>query len=282
MGLPQELVRHIAGMLRGDVRALKGCSLTCKAMFASSRPFIYETLCLTQLSYESILAPEERQEFSRQESSRHSLGLHFLSHMDERGLLQYTRQVYINMHGTFTPDNLKPHIRQFQSLDRVHTLTIEYHDTISWTGHWEAYFIHFYPTLTSLTLRHPLGHRRSILLFALQFPNLENLCLESFRDDQVISPGLPDPVIITHSPPLRGHLRLVGVATVDRWLVDLAYEAPSKFNFRSIELEDFFGSRCRPILEACAETLENLTIAPDTISAYRFSIVGMDSLLKSS
>ena len=40
MILPTELVDYIMDILRDDLRALKACSLTCWAMFASTRHLI--------------------------------------------------------------------------------------------------------------------------------------------------------------------------------------------------------------------------------------------------
>ena len=55
MGLPQELVDHIVDTLHEDLPALKACSLTCKAMFASTRHLIHQTLCLTPRNNERVL-----------------------------------------------------------------------------------------------------------------------------------------------------------------------------------------------------------------------------------
>ena len=190
--------------------------------------------------------------------------------MGERGLLQYTRQVYITaVYETFTPGALLPHLHHFQSLDRVHTLTINSYDVVSWANHWKTFFIHFYPTLTSLTLRHPFGNCLLLLQFSLQFPNLQNLCIEFLRNGREFVPGLTIPTTIDQSPPLRGHLRLVGVVTVDRLLVDSANKLSNGFNFRSVELEDFWGSRGQHVLNACADTVENLVIIPDTTSMHQ-------------
>ena len=42
--LPKELVDHIISMLHDDLRTLEACSLTCKAMLASARRFIHQSL----------------------------------------------------------------------------------------------------------------------------------------------------------------------------------------------------------------------------------------------
>jgi hypothetical protein len=243
-------------MLRNDLRALKTCSLTCRAMFASTRHLIYRTLHLPPQNY-----------------LRDPAGLRFLSLRGEHGLFQYARKVHIHLPPTLTSDILLPHLRHFQSLDRVHALTVDYYDPITWTWpeHYKTCFIHFYPTLTSLTLHHPSGHHRVIFQFALQFPNLENLCLESVEHELWHNSGMIVPAIVDRSPPLRGHLRLVGIVPEARYLIDLAYELPNGINFRSVELEGFAGSCAQHILNGCAHTLENLIIVPRSTGTYPLS-----------
>ena len=247
-------------MLRDDLPTLKACSLACKAMFASTRHLIHQTLLLTAANNRSVLPREDKFRYLRR--SHHDTELRFLSYSAERGLLRFAQTVHINMATTFTPDTLSPHLHHFQSLDRVHSLIIEHYDIISWADHYKTCFLHFYPTLTSLTLSRPLNHYRLLLQFALQFPNLENLCLEWLVPDDRIRTDLPLPTLLDQSPPLRGHLRLAGVDTVVKWPVDLTHELPNKINFRSVELEGFFGSRAQHTLNACALTLENLTVVP--------------------
>jgi hypothetical protein len=254
MGLPRELVDYIMDMLRNDLRALKACSLTCRAMFASTRRLIYRTLRLPPQSY-----------------FRDPTGLRFVSLMSERGLLQYARKVHIHLPPTFNPDILLPHLRHFQSLDRIHTLAIDYYDAVAWAfpEHYKTCFVHFYPTLTSLTLCHSSGHYRLILQFALQFPNLENLCLDSVEYEWWPGPDMTIPAIVDQSPPLRGRLRLVGAVAVAQYLIDLAYELPNGINFRSVEFGGFAGSDAQHILNGCAHTLENLTIIPSETGTHR-------------
>ena len=55
MGLPQELVDYTMNMLHDDLRTLKACSLTCKAMFPSTQHLIHRTLCLTRQNNQSVL-----------------------------------------------------------------------------------------------------------------------------------------------------------------------------------------------------------------------------------
>ena len=270
MGFPQELIDHIMDMLQDDLPSLKACSLTCKAMFISTRHLIHRTLLLTAQNNQSVLTREDKSRYLRR--NKHDNELRFLSYLGERGLLRYTRTVHINMARTFIPDTLSPHLHHFQSLDQVHSLAIERYDIVSWADHYKTCFVHFYPTLTSLTLTRPFNHYRLLLQFALQFPNLENLCFEWLMAEERIRTDLPLPTLIDESPPLRGHLRLAGVDTVVKWPVDLEHELPNRINFRSVELEGFFGSRAQHTLNACSHTLEELTIVPHETGMRQLSL----------
>lgn len=271
MGLPQELIDIIMNMLRDDLPTLKACSLTCRGMFASTRHLIHQTLHLTVKNNQSVLSREDKLRYMKRNDRE--VQLRFLSYLGERGLLQYPQILRIDMARMFVPDTLSPHLGHFQSLDQVHSLTIEDYDVARWANHYISCFVHFYPTLTSLTLSRPSNHYRLLLQFALQFPNLENLCLEWLVPEERIRTDLPFPTIIDKSPPLRGHLRLAGVDTVVQWPVDLVHEIPNGINFRSVELEGFFGSRAQHALNACANTLEHLTIVPHEAGTRQLSLV---------
>lgn len=255
MGLPQELIGQIMDMLHDDPRALKACSLTCKAMFASTRYLIHRTLRLTQRNNQSVLTHDEKYRYLGWD--RHNLELRFLSYMGERGFLRFTRHVHIRMGQIFTPDLLMPHLNHFQSLDRVHSLNIENYDATVWRGHYKTFFVHFYPTLTSLTLHRPLNHYRYVMQFALQFPKLENLCIEHLGYEWT-QPDLIIPPVVNKSPPLRGRLRLVGVGPGD-WPAEFTH-LPNGINFRSVELQDVVWHQAQRMLIGCADTLEDLTI----------------------
>ena len=123
MGLPQELVEHIIIMLQANRKTLKACSLTCKAMFVSTRPLIHQTLRLTSEFNQKILTPEEKELYAQ--GYRRELELRLLSFLGEHDLLKYARRLEISMGSEFSPYALEPHLRHFQSLDRIHTLTID-------------------------------------------------------------------------------------------------------------------------------------------------------------
>ena len=189
--------------------------------------------------------------------------------MSKRGLLRYTRRVDISMPYYFSPYMLSPYLRYFQHLDQVHTLTFEQYTTVTWGTHHWGRFIYFHPSLTSLTLRRPTGSYRLLLQFALQFPNLEDLCLEEWSDGRDTTTACP--IIIDKLPPLCGNLRLAGFRTIAGWPTRNAYGLSDGMNFQTVELEDFFGDQAQHILNACAPTLESLTIAPQSIGKHWFA-----------
>ena len=257
MGLPQELVDNIMDTLHDDISTLKACSLTCKSMFASTRRLIHQTLSLTDDNNRSVLTFKERWRYAWEDPD---VRLRLLSRMGERGLLQYARRVHYDSRLPFIPSILLPHLHHFQSLDHVHTLILASYIPVGWENDYTTYFVHFYPTLTSLTLRIPRGSYSLLLQFALQFPKLENLCIE-----QPAGLGYGDPAtpaIIDQSPHSRRHLRLAGDDT--RILMGQEFDRglPSKMSFRSVELDGFFGRRAQYTLNACACTLEGVTIIP--------------------
>ena len=258
MGLPQELVDHITDMLYDEFRALKACSLTCKAMFASTRHLIHQTFRLTLWNNRSVLALGEK--YRHLEWDPHDTELPFLSFMGKCGFLQYARHVYIRVGHLFTPDVLMPHLNHFQSLDRVHSLTVVAYDSIVWRDHHNTDFAHFYATLTSLTLHRPPNHYRYVSQFALRFPNLQDLCIEHPADSEWIRPdSLTPAAAVNPPPPLRGNFRLVGVGAV-QWPTEFSRELPGGINFRSVELQDVPLSHGQRIVCACAGTLEDITI----------------------
>jgi hypothetical protein len=268
VGLPQELIDYIVEMLYDDIRTLKACSLTCRSMFASARHLIHQTLYLTPQNNQSVLTEEEIPRYQGQD--RLNFELRFLAYMGEWGFLRYVRRVHIRGFHPFTPGILLPHLHHFQTLDRIHAFTFDHYNTDPWAILDTSCFIHFYPTLTSLTLRRPSGHYRLVLKFALQFPNLEDLCIEWPGSDEV-SEGVIVPAIVDQFPPLRGHLRLVGLGGAVRWPTDFAHELQSGINFRSVEIEESSAGYTQDILSACAGTVESLSLVPRGFGTFQVS-----------
>ena len=259
MGLPQELVDRIMDILQDDRRTLEACSLTCKSMFASTRHFIHRTLYVTGEIREKMFTPAERQRRAR--GGCLELELRPLSFMGELDLLKYTRHLNIRVGRGFSPDALEPHLHHFQSLDRVHTLTIYSYHAHVWRNAYNTHFTQFYPTLTTLSLHFPISDYRDILRFALQFPNLENLTIETMRDGRAVLPGASVSPLVNRSPPLRGRLRCADVSPSDpQWTSEFAFSLPGGVNFRSIEFRDVYWGHGQRILDGCAGSLEEFTL----------------------
>ena len=268
MGLPQEVVDRIMNILQDDKKDLKACSLTCKAMFASTRHLIHQTLHITKETDQMILTPKEKKQDRRRGTN--AVELRYVSFMAERDLLKYTRHVNVHMGFMFSPGILAmgSHVQHLQSLDRVHTLTIHSFDAWLWPPMYNASLTQFYSTLTTLALYSPTGCYRLMLQFALQFPNLENLTLESLRTHT--PPDLSKTLIVTQSPPLCGHLRCADIGpNVPGWLVrQFAFDLPNGINFRSIEFQDVHWEHGQHVLNGCASSLERFTLTVHAVSSH--------------
>ena len=260
MGLPQEVVDRIMDVLQDDTRTLKACSLTCKPMFASTRHLIHRTLCFSWENNRRIYALAENEGYTQ--GYHHGLKLSFLSFMGERDLLKYARHLDISVGWVFSPWGLDPgRLRHFPSLDRIHTLTIHWYYTVIWANVNNTYFTHIYPTLTTLVLRSPIGYYRFVLQFALQFPNLENLTLDSLQEGTLVWPGASVLPLVTKSPPLCGHLQFADLSPMDPvWTREFAFDLPNGINFRSVEFCDVHWKHGQPVLDGCAGSLEELTV----------------------
>ena len=233
-------------------------------MFASTRPLIHQTLYLSVANNRKILTGREWEKFHLSTTERNLRALRFLSHAGGSGLFQYTRRVYFRSYKQFTPDILLPHLDRFRTLKRVHTLTMEDSSCLGreWEGYHKTCFAHFYPTLTSLTIRD--GHVESfqaIMQFVLQFPNLENLSLERVYRSGWSGSRWPVPDDFDRPPRLCGHLRLAGGDALAMWPVDPTHKLSRIFHFRSVELTDVGESDVR-ILNTFVGSLEDLTVVP--------------------
>ena len=100
MSLPQELIDRIMDVLGDDRRALKPCSLACKAMFTSTRHLIHQTLRVTWANNQKVLTPAESQRYAL--VVRPNFEPRFLSFMGERGLLKYARHLDISIGTCFS------------------------------------------------------------------------------------------------------------------------------------------------------------------------------------
>ena len=75
-----------------------------------------------------LFRSEERERY--EQGDRRELELRFLSFVGERDLLKYARHMDIRIEDDVPPDILEPHLQYFQSLDRIHTLTIHPYESL--------------------------------------------------------------------------------------------------------------------------------------------------------
>ena len=260
MDLPQEVVDHIVLMLRNDLQSLKACSLTCKAMFISTRCVIHWKICLTWEKNWELLTVPERQRYIRGE--RQDIAIRVLSSIAAHGLLQYARHLFININKNFTPANLLPYNHHFQRFDRIQELNIYRLDTPGFLERFDTYFANFVPTLRSLHLDTPAGDTRDTLDFICRFPHLEDLSLKVSSEDSSQdwrvwkSESLP---VVKSVPPFRGRLMLRGITEWRVYLLQQLISLPGRRRFRFIDFRACSAEVEQPIIDACSSTLESVS-----------------------
>jgi len=253
--LPDDIISEIFSLL--DVNSLKSCSLTGKALSCSTKPFIHQTLYL-------IPRCDESTSFAISNGWYIFQGLQFLG---ERGLLRYTRHLFVNFpydpHSRFT-HSLDPCIQYLHTIKNLKSLRTCWLDIPSFIPKVEGFWGAFFGSLQSLELIFPTGDHEQILRFICQFPNLRDLKVDinHGRTNTVRNDG---PRIGNKtSPPLDGTLDLqfgtsvgiegdpAGIQFIPMNLVRL----PSGLKFRTLKLSWCIGDNLQPLVDACAPTLE--------------------------
>ena len=258
-GLPQEIVDHIVFMLRNDLRSLKACSLTCKAMFISTRHLIHSKIYLTSEQNWEILTLREKQRYIRGE--RQGIAIKVLSDIAAHGLLPYGQHLFINLNKNFTPGNLKPFNDHFQRFDRIQELSIYWLHTRGFLEQFDTFFANFIPTLRSLHLDTPTGDTRDIIDFVCRFPYLDDLTFrmssEHAHDWRTWkSASLP---VVKEVPPFRGRLKLYGIGEWRGHMLRQLISLPGKRRFRSIHFRGCTSEAEQPVVDACSNTIETLS-----------------------
>ena len=260
MDLPQEIVDHVMFVLRHDLKSLKACSLTCKALFVSARPFIHRKICLTsELNWE-MLTLREKQRYIRGE--REGLAVKTLSGVAAHGLLRFGRRLSIRINQNFTPTNLQPFNDHFQRFDRIQELTIYSLHTKCFLEQFDTFFANFIPTLRSLHLDSPSGDDQDILNFICRFPHLDDLTIR-MTSEQSAPPGTlgsVSPSIAKKIPPFRGRLKFDGSygghCSMLRQLISL----PGKRRFRFVDFRGCSAEVEQPAINALSGTIETLSL----------------------
>jgi hypothetical protein len=136
------------------------------------------------------------------------------------------------------------------------------------------YFKHFLPTVRSLALREPKGSNRQITYFIGLFRHLQDLKLLYNVHDPQDEPADSATPIPLFTPPLRGRLTVVGLKKVGllKEMIDLF----GGIQFRYMDIYNVTGMR--PLLHACAKTLETLRLYPTDPRGERLSLKRMQVL----
>jgi len=254
-GLPDDIICEIFGLL--DTGALESCSLACKALSYSAKPFIHRTLYLTQRSGAPTgpNVPASRNELK---------GLPVLG---ERGLLQHTRHLSIFLHDSdpLFAHNLQPYIQHLRTLTSVRSLGIGWLDTPSFFQKEKEFFGAFFGSLQSLELVSPRGYHKRILYFICQFPNIRDLGINGVQGYTGFAYNGDPHFDIKTSPPLDGTLDLqlkTGLQTAwgdsmgAQFMLTNLPTLPSGLKFRTLKLSGCGGDKPQLLVDACARTLE--------------------------
>ena len=272
-GLPQEIVDEILDYLVDYRRTLVACSLTCKGLFRSTRRIIHRRLYIVGPGRANT---SDGQEIRRSETVNRSQ-LHLLSTAARCGLTWYTRELTIRIAEEFTPNNLLPHLPQFQAFTRLTSITLYHFDPTPFLPVFEQYFGHLALQMRSLEFIYPPGPQDDMMYFISQFPNLEDLRFDSFPQHNLNPSKEYNISTIRSSPTLGGTLR---VTSANAWRTNSLKrltQLPSGLRFRSIEL-----LRCTEIdpnimIRECASTLQSLTHVFHTCEFPSRNATGMDT-----
>ena len=261
--LPQEIVDHIVFVLRNDLKSLKACSLTCKAMFVTTRRLIHRRISLTSERNWEVLTLPEKQRYIRED--RQGIAIKVLSTIAAHGLLQYGRHLFVDLNKNFTPDNLQPFNHHFQCFDRIEELNIRWLHAQPFLVQFDTFFANFVPTLRSLHLDTPTGDTRDIMDFICRFPHLDDLTLRMTSEAWMSPPSSP---VVKNMPPFRGRLKLHWFVDLHGYMLRQLISLPGKRRFRSL---DFRGIEMgQPVIDACSGTIETLSITWARHSEYWF------------
>ena len=110
--------------------------------------------------------------------------------------------------------------------------------------------------------RVPLHYRPLPLLSTIHseiFPNLKNLAVEYLYDETRTPPWISVPLVVSQSPPLRGHFQLIGLILIDPDGLEITFDLLNGINFRSIDFRDVHWKHGQHGLDGYVRSLEELT-----------------------
>ena len=250
--LPQELVDEILGCLRDDLGALKACSLTCKPLFAATRPLIHQRVCLAS-SLSWIERPKPKGSlFTLRRGDPEALRQ--LADADRSDLLHHIRHIIFKMEdASFNPGNIHKYHPYLRSMTNLRSLTLKpfrAHQIIPISSECLDMFTN---PVQQPNTRNVYVTDRQLLSIVPQFPLLEDLTIVS-PTLAVGRPEHPFPAT-TQSPSLRGKLALVQANSKE--LFDGLAVLPGGLNCRSLELH-----RCKDpqaVLDACSHSVTSVS-----------------------
>ena len=260
--LPDDILCEIFSLL--DMKTLKSCSLTNKALSFSAKPFLHRSLVLAP---QSMFLPRPRVPGSWNEFSR-------LSILGERGLLRYTHHLSITFpHDPRFAYGLEPYIQHLRTITNLWTLEVHWLDTLLYVPKMVECFGGFLGTLQSLNLIFARGENKRILYFVCLFPNLRDLKVYSVngytssmrndgRFDIKTSPLLDGTFdfqwdVRSESEPMGAHLFLSDLVAL-----------PSGLKFRTLKLStECTSDNLQLLVNACAPTLECMELIGGRSSA---------------
>ena len=254
--LPQELVDEILGYLMNDLLALKACSLTCKHLFGATRPLIHRQLiCLGSRAEHPKPTWSLFTHYKREPGA-----FDRLIDADRSGVLRYAQRLTLkprkgSRNPRFGPRDMQECLPLLRSITRWHTLTLDSFNLHPFVPVFDEYFGMFTNTLRHLDVRNAYRTEQELLYIICQFPLLEDLTIVSPASTIVPRPVYPIPSI-THSPPLRGKLVLVGVKS--REPLNGLLGLPGGLNFRSMT-HFRCGSDLQFVSAACRHNLRSIS-----------------------
>ena len=257
MGLSREIVEEILRFLHEDIRALKACSLTCRALFSAARRPIHGKVRLATWKVYRPYGLVDRIAAKVLRGRRiHEAHMRYLSMAGKHGLLGYARELIIDVGSSLAPETLEVYLPEFRSFSQVQTLRISHFDLKNFLPLFERCFAQFVPTLRSLHLPDVVGGNHEVLEFICKFPCLDDLSLTLSSSYCV---DVPPRLSTEHSPPLKGKLILRGWgSTPARFLLGI----PGGLHFRSIDAGGVDKAELDEILVACSSTLEEFSVYP--------------------
>lgn len=240
--LPYEIMEMITAHLTRDLGALKACSLACRFWYTVTAPHLHHTLILKQGGPGTARGE-----------------LKPLSKLHKLGLVPLVKQIRVIQWGAsewFTPRAFgRRDRRYFSAFANVQTLVLHRPQLDCFTPHIERYFVHFSPSLRSLTLFTPRCTPQQLSYFLSLFSNLDNIEIWHTQTRAPNTTALDTKLAPFSTPKLQGRLALYGFHWAETWTHLITW--CGGLRFRHLDLRG--SSSCASLLlEACAETVETL------------------------